>query len=247
LKGKIITALSYPAILVSVALGVLTYFIVSIIPKFALTFADFNMELPFLTRMIINISNLLSGNIVAIMVAIVLFVIFFRIYISTDAGRLTYNRFTLRLPVFGKFIRNVQFERLLTTMATLIKSGVSILTVITVLEEGFSKNLVIKRALKNIRQDVASGKSISVSFKNTKVFPNMITEMMWMGEESGKLPDIINILSKFYVEKINQFIARFSSLIDPILILFVGGVIGTVIISLFLPIFKLTRIGVISG
>jgi type IV pilus assembly protein PilC len=115
------------------------------------------------------------------------------------------------------------------------------------LEGSFAKNIVIKRALRSVRQDVASGKSISVSFKNTRIFPNLVTEMMWMGEESGKLPEIINTLSKFYKEQINQFVARFSSIIDPVLILFVGAIIGTVIVSLFLPILRLSQIGITSG
>lgn len=247
IKSTIITALSYPAILVSVAIGVLTFFIVSIVPKFATVFGDTNVNLPLITRIIIGISNFMASNFLVILIGVILLVVAAKTYISTDAGRLSYNRFTMQLPIFGRFIRNVQFERLLTTMSTLVKSGVSILNTISVLEGSFAKNIVIKRALRSVRQDVASGKSISVSFKNTKIFPNLVTEMMWMGEESGKLPDIITTLSRFYNEQIKQFVARFSSVIDPILILFVGAIIGTVIISLFLPILRLSQIGIISG
>ena len=128
-------------------------------------------------------------------------------------------------------------------MGTLIKSGVSILNTITVLERAFEDNVVIQRALKTAKNEVAAGKSISLAFKNTGVFPGLVTEMMWMGEESGKLPDIINVLSAFYQDQINQWIARFSSLIDPILVVGVGGIIGVIVLSIFLPIFKLSEIG----
>ena len=244
MKSKIITALAYPAVLMTVALGVLIFFLVSIIPKYAASFRDFNIKLPKLTQLVVSTSNLISGNLLAIIVVIALAVIFLKLYLSTQIGRLNYNRFTMKLPLFGKFISNVQFERLLTTMSTLIKSGVSILSTISVLENAFVNNILIKRALKAVHHDVASGKSISVAFKNTGVFPSLITEMMWMGEEAGKLPNMINVLSKFYIERINQFVSRFSSLIDPVLILFVGGIIGIVVISLFLPVFKMTSIGV---
>lgn len=247
IKSKIITAMSYPAILVAVAIGVLSFFIISIVPKFAMVFGDFNVQLPMITRIVLGVSNFVAGNFIVILIAVVLIVVAFKTYISTDTGRVGFNRFTMRMPVFGRFIRNMQFERLLTTMATLIKSGVSILNAISVLEGAFEKNVLIKRALRSVRQDVASGKSISVSFKNTRIFPNLVTEMMWMGEESGKLPDIITTLSRFYREQINQFVARFSSVIDPILILSVGVVIGTIIISLFLPILRLSQMGVMSG
>jgi type IV pilus assembly protein PilC len=137
----------------------------------------------------------------------------------------------------------MQTERLLTTMSTLIRSGVSILNAVSVLEGAFRKNLIYQNALKKAKNDIASGRSISESFKKTGIFPGLVTEMMWMGEESGKLPDIIVVLSKFYQEQIEQWIRRFSSMIDPILVVGIGAIIGTIVLSIFMPIFQLSQIG----
>jgi type IV pilus assembly protein PilC len=204
---------------------------------------DFNLKLPLLTQSIVWFSYMVTHYFVAIIVVITGLVLAIRSYLSTEIGKLNWHQLQLKLPLFGPFVRNILLERLLTTMATLIKSGVSILNTITVLEGAFANNLVIKNALKAVKNDVAAGKSISASFKNTGIFPGLVTEMMWMGEESGKLPDIINTLSRFYSEQINQFIARFSSLIDPVLVVFIGGIIGLIVVSIFLPIFQLSQIG----
>jgi len=131
----------------------------------------------------------------------------------------------------------------LSTLSTLLTSGVTILNAIAVLEESFDGNVIIQSALRQVRADVAAGRSISESFRATGVFPGLMTEMMLMGEESGKLPSIIATLSKFYADNVEQFIARFSAVIDPILIVGVGSLIGIVVASIFLPIFKLSQIG----
>ena len=132
---------------------------------------------------------------------------------------------------------------MLSTLSTLLRSGVTILNAIGVLEESFEGNVIIRNALKQVRADVAAGKAISDSFSATGGFPGLMVEMMKMGEESGKLPGIIATLSKFYADNVDQFIARFSAVIDPILIIGVGVLIGIIVASIFLPIFKLSQIG----
>ena len=243
IKGKIITAVAYPAVLMVMSGGVLIYFVIYIVPVFATIFHDFNLKLPMITQIVVDISFFITHYLIVIILATVGSVIAVRTYLSTEVGRLTWHQTQLRLPLVGNFTRNVLLERLLTTMATLIKSGVSILNTIAVLEGAFANNLVIQKALKAVKNDVAAGKSISASFKNTGIFPGLVTEMMWMGEESGKLPDIINTLAKFYNEQITQFIARFSSMIDPILVVGIGGVIGVIVLSIFMPIFQLSQVG----
>jgi len=243
IKSKIITAIAYPAVLMTMSLGVLAYFIVFIVPVFAGIFKDFDLKLPILTQVIVNFSSLIAGYWVLIMVVCVGAFLAAKAYISTPPGRLTWNYIQFGTPVLGDFIKNIIMERLLTTMATLIKSGVSILNALTVLEGSFNNNLIIKGALKKAKADIASGKSVSESFKKTGIFPPLVTEMMWMGEESGKLPDIINTLSRFYQEQIEQFLNRFSSLIDPILVVGIGGIIGVIVMSIFMPIFQLSQIG----
>lgn len=242
-KSKIITAVSYPAVLMTMSIGVLIYFIVYIVPVFADIFRDFNLQLPFITRIIVGISGAVTKYIVPMIVLAIGSVFAARAYIATPPGRLTLNHIMFGLPFFGGLYRAMQTERMLTTMSTLIRSGVSILNSVSVLEGAFKKNLIFQSALKQAKNDIASGRSISESFKKTGIFPPMVTEMMWMGEESGKLPDIIAVLSKYYQEQIDQFLRRFTAMIDPILVVGIGGVIAVIVMSIFMPIFQLSQIG----
>jgi type IV pilus assembly protein PilC len=242
-KNKIITAVSYPAVLMTMSVGVLIYFIVYIVPVFAGIFKDFNLQLPFITQMIVNISYVVTRYLVLILVVLIGSAFGFKAYIATPPGRLTWNHIQFNMPMVGSLIKAMAIERMLTTMATLIRSGVSILNAVSVLEGAFKKNLIFQAALKQAKNDIASGRSISESFKKTNIFPPMVTEMMWMGEESGKLPDIIVVLSKYYQEQIDQWLRRFSSMIDPILVVGVGGLVGVIVMSIFMPIFQLSQIG----
>ncbi|MBI4802689.1 MAG: type II secretion system F family protein [Elusimicrobia bacterium] len=243
IKSKIITALAYPAVLTLSSIGVLFYFIAYIVPVFADIFRDFNLQLPMLTRSIVALSAVVSKYSVLMIISVIGAAFAFKAYIATPPGRLAWNHVQFKLPVFGSLVKNMATERLLTTMSTLIRSGVSILNAVSVLEGAFRKNLIFQNALKQAKNDIASGRSISESFRKTGIFPGLVTEMMWMGEESGKLPDIIVVLSKFYQEQIEQWIRRFSSMIDPILVVGIGGVIGVIVLSIFLPIFQLSQIG----
>jgi len=242
-KSKIITAVSYPAVLFTASMGVLIYFILYIVPVFADIFRDFNLQLPFITQVVVSVSKMASKFAVLGIVCAIGGTFAARAYIATPPGRLTWNHIQFRLPLFGSLIKSMQIERMLTTMATLIRSGVSILNAVSVLENAFKKNLIFQNALKQAKNDIASGRSISESFKKTGIFPPMVTEMMWMGEESGKLPDIIVVLSKYYQEQIDQWLRRFSAMIDPILVVGIGGLVAVIVMSIFMPIFQLSQIG----
>lgn len=243
LRNKIITALSYPAVLFIMAMGVLTYFVVGIVPTFAEIFRDFDIELPAITQLVLSISYGVANHwlLIALIVGGILGAFF--LWTSTPTGKKMWHKFHLTMPIFGNFIANIYYEKLLTNMATLLNSGVSIINVLTVMEESFEGNVVIKDAITQAKNEVASGKSLSESFRKTKVFPGLMTEMMLMGEESGRLPSIMDTLSSFYQEQVNQFLARFSALIDPILIVGIGSIIAVIVLSIFLPIFKMSQIG----
>ncbi|MFH2203918.1 MAG: type II secretion system F family protein [Elusimicrobiota bacterium] len=243
LKAKVITALAYPGVLFCISMGVLAFFIIKIVPTFAEIFKSFDLELPLITQIVITFSNLLVNHLLALIVTLAGLFFMLKGYLATEAGQYGKARFLFGIPFFGPFMKNIQVERLLTTMTTLIESGVSILNAITVLEGVFQTNRIFLDALKKVKQDVSGGKSISNSFKRTAVFPPLVTEMMFMGEESGKLPDILVTLSAFYREQVDQFIRRFTSIIDPIMIVFIGAVTGLIVLSIFMPIFQLSQIG----
>ncbi len=243
LKAKIITAMAYPAVLFVMSMGVLTFFIVKIVPVFADIFKQFGIKLPPLTAFIILISGLLVNHLPALMFVTIGFWFVWAAYTSTDAGKVTKWKLIFEVPFFGAFIKNILIERLLTTLSTLIESGVSILNAISVLEGVFGSNIIFATLLRNVKNDVAAGKSISGAFRKTGVLPPLVTEMMFMGEESGKLPDMLITLSNFYREQIDQFTRRFTAIIDPILVVGIGGLVGVIVLAIFLPIFKLSTFG----
>jgi type IV pilus assembly protein PilC len=243
LKSKIITAITYPAILFCMSVGVLIYFVVGIVPTFASIFKDFDMTLPAITLFVLAVSTVIREHIFLIIIGLIMLAGAFYLIISTPSGKKVWHTFHLKMPIFGGFVSNIYFERILSTMSTLLSSGVSIINVLNVMEDAFAGNVIIRDAIIAAKRDVASGKSISDAFRRTEVFPGLMTEMMLMGEESGRLPGIMETLSKFYGEQINQFIARFSALIDPILIVGIGAIIAVVVLSIFMPIFKMSQIG----
>lgn len=242
IKNKIITAFAYPSVLLIMSMGVLFYFVLFIVPVFAQIFNDFGLKLPAITKAVVMFSHMIRNYYLLFIVLLIAGYSFFKIYVKTEAGLLAFNKFQFSLPFIGGFIKSVNYERCLTTLSTLLKSGVSIINSISVLENAFKKNIIIQNALKKAKSDITSGKTISESFKRTGIFPQFITDMMLMGEESGKLPDMIDVLSNYYQEQINQFLRRFSSVVDPILMVGIGGIIGIVVMSVYIPIFQLSQI-----
>ena len=242
IKSKILTALAYPAGLMAVSLCVLAYFVIYIVPVFADLFLDFKLKLPLITLLVVGVSKILTTHLPLLIVASLGGFLGFRAYIATPPGRLTWNHIQFNLPLFGGLIRGMQLECLFTTMSMLMNSGVSILALLGVMKNVFSKNLIFHNALDKAMGSIAGGRSISESFRKTEVFPHMVTEMMRMGEESGKLSDSIVVLSKYYKERIDQFIRRFAAIIDPILVLGIGVIVGIIVMSIFMPIFKLSEI-----
>jgi type IV pilus assembly protein PilC len=243
IQGKIITAMAYPGVLMSVSGGVLLFFIVKIVPVFAEIFASFNVKLPPLTAAIIVVSNLLVHHLAGLILTLIAIWFVINAYTSTESGQEAKWTLLFGLPLVGDFLKNMMIERMLTTLSTLIESGVSILNAISVLEGVFANNIIFKRVLQSVKSDVAGGKSISQSFKKTGTLPSLVTEMMFMGEESGKLPDMLVTLSGFYKEQIDQFTRRFNAIIEPIMVVGVGGLVGVIVLAVFLPVFKLSSLG----
>lgn len=243
IQGKIITAMAYPGVLMTISGGVLIFFIVKIVPVFADIFNSFQVKLPPLTAAIIVVSNILVHHLAGLIISIAALWFLWNAYTSTEAGQETKWKLLFGVPMFGDFLRNMMIERMLTTLSTLIESGVSILNAITVLEGVFANNVIFKRLLGSVKNDVAGGKSISQAFKKTGALPTLVTEMMFMGEESGKLPDMLVTLSNFYKEQIDQFTKRFNAIIEPIMVVGIGALVGVIVLAVFMPVFKLSNMG----
>ena len=243
LRGKIITALAYPAVLACMSGGVLAFFVIHIVPVFADIFKQFHIKLPILTQMVVSTSELIVHHLGLIIFVVVGGYMAWKSYTSTDVGKISKWNLIFGIPFFGDFIKHIMVERLLTTLSTLIESGVSILNAIAVLEGVFSSNIIFQMALNAIKVDVAAGKSISAAFRKSAVLPPLVTEMMFMGEESGKLPDMLQTMSGFYRLQIDQFTRRFTAIIDPILVVGIGGLVGVIVLAVFMPIFKMSTMG----
>ncbi len=243
IQGKIVSAMAYPGVLMTVSGGVLLFFILKIVPVFAEIFASFNVKLPPLTAAIIVVSNILVHHLGALIITLIAIWFVINAYTSTESGQEAKWNLLFGLPLVGDFLKNIMIERMLTTLSTLIESGVSILNAISVLEGVFANNIIFRRVLTSVKADVAGGKSISQSFKKTGALPPLVTEMMFMGEESGKLPDMLVTLSSFYKEQIDQFTRSFNAIIEPIMVVGIGMLVGVIVLAVFLPVFKLSSLG----
>ncbi|MBI4054626.1 MAG: type II secretion system F family protein [Elusimicrobia bacterium] len=242
IKSKVATAMIYPLVLVTFSLFVLFFFVLKVVPTFAEVFESFDMQLPFLTRQIIGGSLWVQAHLWALAISTVSALIAFRLFSMSRKGKNFLSSWKLEIPIWRGFLRDILLERFLTTLSALTRSGVSILQGLAVLENLFEDNAVFQGAVHRAREAVARGVPLSAAFKDAEVFPGLVVEMLWMGEESGKLVDILDTLSHFYRERIDQFIRRFTSLIEPAMVLFVGAIVAVLVVSIFLPIFQISQI-----
>jgi type IV pilus assembly protein PilC len=241
-RSKIISALLYPAILLAVGLGALIFLTTKIIPTFAALFAGFNMQLPFLTRLLIGASSLIRQYVIFLIIAIAVAVFLIKRYIKIPDGRRRYEKFLFRLPLFGEFFRVLVVERFSSTMSTLIESGVPILYSLEVTERSVN-NLVMGEIIRDVKEDVRQGRSLSAPMEKSGFFEAMVVQMVTIGEEVGDLSGMFKKIDSFYQEYVETFLSRFTSMFEPIMILFMGIIIGIMVIGMFLPIFQISQLG----
>lgn len=240
-KGKIISALMYPMILFVVSFLALTFLTIKIIPTFAEIFKGFNMKLPALTRGLIGFSNFIRGNILVIIIIVVVGVTMLKSYIKTESGRRKFETLKFKLPVFGDFFRAMIMERFSSEMATLIESGVPILYSLEITEHSVN-NLVVGDIIRQIKDGVRDGKSLSNPIAKSGFFDPMLTQMVSIGEEIGELSEMFKRINAFYFEAVETYLARFTALFEPLMLVFMGLVVGVMVIGMFLPIFQLTNL-----
>ncbi len=241
-KKKIISALIYPAMLMFAGLGALLFMTIKIIPTFAEIFKGFNIDLPLLTKMLLALSGFISKFGVIIIITLVVGVWFFRKYISTREGKRKYQMFLLRLPVFGEFFRTLSVERFTSEMSTLVESGVPILYSLEISERSVN-NVILGEIIRKIKEDVRVGKPLGQSLEGSNFFDPMVVQMVNIGEEIGELSNMFKRLNAFYQEYLETFLVRFTSMFEPAMLIFMGLLIGIMVVGLFLPIFKIAQIG----
>jgi type IV pilus assembly protein PilC len=240
-RGKIISALIYPLLLSVLGLSALLFLTIKIVPTFAQIFKGFDIELPALTKLLIAISTAVrSYAFLGIIIGIVGFFVF-RQYINTKEGRKNYEKLLFKLPVFGEFFRVLVVERFTSEMTTLVDSGVPILYSLEITEHSVS-NLVLGDVIRKIKDEVREGRPLSQPLEKSGFFEPMAVQMIAIGEEIGELANMFKRLNAFYQEYVDTFLTRFTSLFEPIMLLFMGFIIGSMVVGMFLPIFQIAQI-----
>ncbi|MBI4849544.1 MAG: type II secretion system F family protein [Nitrospirae bacterium] len=239
LKRKVKGAMVYPSVVITVAIMVIVIIMVFVVPTFAKMFTQLGGTLPMPTQIIIDLSKFLGGigglimlgSIIAIIVGIVQFR-------RTETGQMVTDRIILRLPVVGILFRKVAVAKFTRTLGTLISSGVPILDGLNITAKT-AGNRVIEKAVMEVRQGVSEGRTIAEPLTQSKVFPPMVTQMIAVGESTGALDNMLGKIADFYDEEVDQAVGNLTSMIEPVLMIFLGGTIGFIVVAMYLPIFKL--------
>ena len=239
-KRKIISAIIYPIILMVAGIGALLFLTIKIIPTFVELFKGFDIDMPVLTQILINISQVMRKYMIIFLISFIAGVFLFRRYISTKKGRRRFESFLFQMPLFGDFFRIFISERFTSEMATLIESGVPILYSLEITEHSVG-NLVVADIIRHIKESVREGKPLSVPLERSGFFDPMAVQMIAIGEEIGELSNMFKRLNAFYEEYIDTFITRFTAMFEPIMLVFMGVVVGIMVIGMFLPIFQITQ------
>jgi len=239
LKKKVKGAMVYPAVVTSIAVLVIAVIMIFVVPTFSKMFAQLGGTLPLPTRIIINMSNFIAG-IGGLLVAgaIVAFVVFLVQFRRTEKGKYITDRILLKLPIFGMLLNKVAVAKFTRTLGTLISSGVPILDGLDITAKT-SGNKVIEYAIIDVRKGVVGGKTLAEPITKAQVFPPMVTHMIAVGESTGALDAMLSKIADFYDDEVDATVSNLTAMMEPMLMVFLGGTVGFIVVAMYLPIFKL--------
>jgi type IV pilus assembly protein PilC len=238
LRAQVRQAMIYPVAIMSFSVIVVIFLMWKVIPIFANIFKELGATLPMLTQVTMGISNFVAGNILFIILGIVAIVVGFRFFRRTDQGRHIVDRAMLRIPLFGSLLSKVGISRMTRTLSTLLSGGVAMLECLKI-TSSTSGNVIIEETVMDVRRQVSEGRTLSDSFKETGRFPFLLTQMVSVGEATGTLDEMLSKLADFYDEEVSTTVSSMLSILEPILLIFVGILVGGIVISMYLPIFNL--------
>ncbi|MCK4524655.1 type II secretion system F family protein [candidate division WOR-3 bacterium] len=241
LNRKIKGALVYPAVIVLVAIIASAVLLIFVIPVFAAMFTSFGGELPLPTKIVMGLSDFLRGNFVIIIIVIIAFSVAFNFFKKTPQGTVILDTISLKLPVFGNLIQKTAIARFSRTLATLMSSGVNIISALETTAKT-SGNAVVERAIMKSRSSIQEGESISSPLSKEKIFPPMVTQMIKIGEETGGLEEMLIKVAEFYDEEVDAAVDTLMAAMEPIVIVFIGVVIGGMVMAMYLPMFQMITI-----
>jgi type IV pilus assembly protein PilC len=238
LKKKIKSAMVYPIMIVSVAIGVTIVLMVFVVPVFEKLFAGMGSTLPLPTQIVVNISRIFKSYLPIIIILAIVAAIALNRYHKTEQGRRKIDDLLLKTPIFGELIRKVAVSRFARTLATLVTSGVPILEALNIVA-GASGNKIVEEAILKGRTSISQGQTIAEPLTESGVFPMMVTQMIAVGETTGSLELMLTKVADFYDDEVDVAVATLSSMLEPILMIFLGVIVGGLVIAMYLPIFKM--------
>ncbi|MFN8392407.1 MAG: type II secretion system F family protein [Bdellovibrionota bacterium] len=238
LRRQVKTAMIYPGVVVSAAVIVTTILLVFVIPTFAEMFKDFGAALPAPTRIVMSISDFMVNYYLVIFLTMGLSVYLSKRFMSTDRGKEVIHPLLLKMPVFGDIIRKVAVARFARTLGTMMSSGVPILDALQICSRT-AGNKVVEKEVVRVRQSISEGKSIAEPLANSVIFPTMVVQMIAVGESTGALDAMLSKVADFYEDEVENAVTAMKQLIEPLMILILGTIIGGLVVAMYLPIFKL--------
>jgi type IV pilus assembly protein PilC len=238
LKKQVKAAMVYPGIIISVAVIVISVLMVWVIPIFASMFTDFGGVLPLPTRIVMGASSFMKSNIVYIVVGAIGLGFAVKRFYASDGGRKLVDRNALKVPVVGDLIRKAAVAKFTRTLGTLISSGVPILDGLSIVART-AGNKTVEQALLTARQSISEGKTVSEPLAQTKVFPPMVVQMISVGETTGALDAMLSKIADFYDDEVDSAVGALTSLLEPLLMVFLGVTIGFIVIAMYMPIFQM--------
>lgn len=241
--NKVKSAMVYPIVIMGVAVAIVAILMIFVVPQFQKIFTDMlkgNARMPALTQMIIDISDFMKGNYILTGLIIVGVILFVKIFFKTKIGIRVWDTAALKLPKIGDLVMKSTVARFTRTFGTLLASGVPILEALTI-TRGTIKNSLISDALSRVHDRVRDGENLSTPLDQQNIFPTMVTSMVEVGEETGQLPEMLNRIADNYDDEVDNSVGAITSIIEPIMIVFLAVVVGTIVIALFLPIIQIIQ------
>jgi type IV pilus assembly protein PilC len=240
LKNKIKSAMTYPIIVLCVAFGVVAILMIFVIPTFSDMFKQFGSALPAPTQMVVNLSHFFRNFWWAMAGFIVVLIFGFKWIRTQEKGRFYTDKLALRLPIFGDLIRKVAVAKFTRTLGTMISSGVPIMDGLDITSKT-AGNVIVENAIRAVRTAISEGRSMSEPLEQTGIFPGMVVQMIAVGEATGAMDQMLGKIADFYDEEVDTAVEALTSALEPMLMVFLGGVIGFVVVAMYLPIFKMAQ------
>ncbi|MFO7986362.1 MAG: type II secretion system F family protein [Desulfatiglandaceae bacterium] len=238
LKARIKSAMTYPIIVVAIAIVVIAVILVFVIPVFEEMFADFGSALPLPTQLVVNMSRFVKGNIHYIIGVMILLGLLFKFYRNSKSGRKRTDALSLKLPVFGPLLKKVAVANFTRTLGTMISSGVPIINALEIVAKT-SGNVILEEVIMDVRSGISEGQPIAEPLSENDIFPSMVIQMISVGEATGALDSMLEKIADFYDDEVDTAVETLTSMLEPLLMIFLGGAIGGLVISMYLPIFKM--------